>query len=65
MRVMQKTFKTIQNDMKTRPVRGADIRTQVIQQRLYFTPMYIPADWVMEDGKQQAIMFAAHGGSPQ
>jgi hypothetical protein len=64
VRVVQETLKTVEYDVETCPVCGGDAGTQVIKKGFDFAPMYIAADRVMEDGKQQAVMLVAHGSSP-
>jgi hypothetical protein len=62
--VVQETLKIIKYDVEARTVCRGDAGTEVAQQRLYFAPMYIAADRVMKDGKQQAVMLVTHGNSP-
>jgi hypothetical protein len=62
--VVQETLKAVQYDVEARPVSGGNACTQMVKQRFDFAPVYIAADRVMENGKQQAVMLVTHGSSP-
>jgi len=64
MRVMQKTLKTIQSDMKTRTMSRGNAGPQMMQQGLNLPPMYIATHRVMENRTQQTIMLVTHDSSP-
>jgi hypothetical protein len=62
--VVQETFKAVQYDVEASPVGGGNAGTQMVKQGFDFAPVYIAADGVMENGKQQAVMLVTHGSFP-
>jgi len=64
MGVVQEILEAVERYVEARAVRGGDAGADVVQQGLYFAPVDVATDRVMENGMQQAAVFVAHGVIP-
>ncbi len=61
VRVMQKSFDTVQHDAKTRALYRFHCCAEVMQQRLDFPPVNVAAYRILEDGVDEVFVFMTHG----
>src|SRR5574343_964893 len=64
MRVVQKGLDLVQRDLESGTVRGFDVGTQMVEERLDFAPMNVCRWRVLEDAAHQVSVLVTHDEAP-